>query len=313
MRCWWIAALVALAACSVKQVTFLGEGVMGDDPVEPERCDIVGDEDGNGLAECNDPACRGAPGCQASGGPACGNEVVEANEACDDGNMASTDACVEGCLEARCGDGFVRAGAEACDDANDDTSDACISCVEARCGDGFVRTGVEQCDDGNTINNDECDNECKPSPSKYEIAYVDEWTVSAFSFTAFAFVIVVNTGSQPLPIGTLAVTGFSDDSAQIPWTLNVSGGPPNITLPPGHAAGVATQEVRQLVTEPNDSMALNFAMGWNMMSNVVLDLHAQATLRIDGVSVTLPMLIHAVPVSGTPFIRRDHATRITAF
>jgi cysteine-rich repeat protein len=59
-----------------------------------------------------------------------------------------------------CGDGVME-GAEQCDDGNDDNTDACLdTCVAARCGDGFVELGVEQCDDGNTNNNDACRNNC---------------------------------------------------------------------------------------------------------------------------------------------------------
>ena len=51
-------------------------------------------------------------------------------------------------IAACCGDGLQDRG-EACDDHNADDSDACLStCVNASCGDGFIRTGVEACDDG---------------------------------------------------------------------------------------------------------------------------------------------------------------------
>ena len=44
--------------------------------------------------------------------------VAQGIEVCDDGNQDPTDACLNDCTLARCGDGFVRAGVEACDDAN---------------------------------------------------------------------------------------------------------------------------------------------------------------------------------------------------
>ena len=122
----------------------------------------------------------------------CGNGVPEAGEDCDDGNLDNTDACVDGCVDAACGDGFtqagvegcddgdadntdacpdgaggtcqpatcgdtfVQAGVEDCDDGNDDDTDACIDCVDAACGDGFTQAGVEGCDDGNMDNTDAC-------------------------------------------------------------------------------------------------------------------------------------------------------------
>jgi hypothetical protein len=45
----------ALAACSIDAVTF----------PQAENCQTAGDEDGNGMADCADPACGGTPVCQA--------------------------------------------------------------------------------------------------------------------------------------------------------------------------------------------------------------------------------------------------------
>jgi cysteine-rich repeat protein len=82
-------------------------------------------------------------------GPICGDGVVEGAEECDDGNADNSDDCLDTCVLATCGDGFVRAGVEACDDGNDQDTDACLSsCVKATCGDGFVHKNVEQCDNG---------------------------------------------------------------------------------------------------------------------------------------------------------------------
>ncbi len=92
----------------------------------------------------------------------CGNGDPDPGEECDDGNTSNTDACVSGCADAECGDGFVRAGMEACDDANEDNTDACLTtCALAICGDGFVRAGMEECDDGNLETGDGCDGECQ--------------------------------------------------------------------------------------------------------------------------------------------------------
>ena len=39
--------------------------------------------------------------------------------------------------------------------------DDCLeTCVAASCGDGFVRAGVEECDDANADDTDECANDC---------------------------------------------------------------------------------------------------------------------------------------------------------
>ncbi|MBI4224131.1 MAG: DUF4215 domain-containing protein, partial [Deltaproteobacteria bacterium] len=108
----------------------------------------------------------------------CGDGFVTGDEVCDDGNRSDTDGCLNTCVPASCGDGFVRdgveacddgnrvdtdacrnrcalptcgnaevEGGEACDDGNDSSTDACLNtCVAASCGDGFVQTGVEACD-----------------------------------------------------------------------------------------------------------------------------------------------------------------------
>ncbi|HET6923144.1 MAG TPA: DUF4215 domain-containing protein [Anaeromyxobacteraceae bacterium] len=93
--------------------------------------------------------------------PVCGNGVLEAGEACDDGNASSADGCLATCVVASCGDGFVQAGVEACDDGNASSADGCLAtCVVASCGDGFIRAGVEACDDGNALAGDGCSPAC---------------------------------------------------------------------------------------------------------------------------------------------------------
>lgn len=123
----------------------------------------------------------------------CGDGLVQAPEACDDGDSDDGDACLPSCVAARCGDGVVwrdrelcdtggepDAGActprctvvtcgdrlveapERCDDGNADDTDDCLStCLPAVCGDGFVRRGVEACDDGNERNDDACVTACQ--------------------------------------------------------------------------------------------------------------------------------------------------------
>ncbi len=108
----------------------------------------------------------------------CGNGALEAGEACDDANTSNTDACTNGCENARCGDGVTRVDLavddeafEACDDGNTDELDACSNqCSQSRCGDGLIRTDrsegdsdFELCDDGNRIDADGCRNTCAPA------------------------------------------------------------------------------------------------------------------------------------------------------
>jgi cysteine-rich repeat protein len=97
--------------------------------------------------------------------PRCGDGVVDAGEACDDGNSSNNDTCLNNCLVARCGDGNVcnsnnlkdpadpsdcdnaPDGREQCDDGNTNPLDGCDACALTSCGDGIVQAG-EQCDLG---------------------------------------------------------------------------------------------------------------------------------------------------------------------
>jgi cysteine-rich repeat protein len=129
---------------------------------------------------CDEGAQNGTYGhCKADCtglGPHCGDGTQNGPEQCDDGNASTptlastraprrpaatassarasssattatwsnTDACLNTCAAAACGDGFVRAGVEQCDDGNMVNTDACLNtCAAATCGDGFVRAGVE--------------------------------------------------------------------------------------------------------------------------------------------------------------------------
>jgi cysteine-rich repeat protein len=97
-----------------------------------------------------------------TGGPDCGDGVVDDGEECDDGNTDNTDACTNSCANATCGDGIVQQGIEDCDDGNDDDTDGCLStCVAAACGDGIIHVGVETCDDGNDDDTDDCPSTCE--------------------------------------------------------------------------------------------------------------------------------------------------------
>ncbi len=134
---------------------FVLMAVCGNGAVEPgEMCDSGAQ---NGMYGACNGTCSGF-------GPRCGDSIMNGPEQCDDGNQSNTDACLDTCRTAGCGDGFIRAGVEACDDGNMIATDACTSaCQVAACGDGFVRAGVEQCDDGNMMQTDACLNSCTPA------------------------------------------------------------------------------------------------------------------------------------------------------
>ncbi len=160
-----------------------GDGIVDEDL---EQCDLGPDnverEHGEGPGECSASACRYLPYC--------GDGLVQGpRETCDDENTDNLDACLNTCVLAVCGDGFVGPGeacdpkddadctetcarpscgdgvlqpGEACDDGNAEPGDDCLdTCVKPTCGDGVVRLGVEECDDGNDEDQDTCVPGCK--------------------------------------------------------------------------------------------------------------------------------------------------------
>ena len=73
----------------------------------------------------------------------CGNGVLDADEECDDSNTVDSDACLNNCTEASCGDGFVQLGEEPCDDGN-----ACTDASQCQ-GGACVATESTICADNN--------------------------------------------------------------------------------------------------------------------------------------------------------------------
>jgi cysteine-rich repeat protein len=99
---------------------------------------------------------------QTSEEAVCGNEVIEGEEECDDGNLNENDSCKNDCTYNICGDGVIHNGIEICDDGNLDDSDECPwTCQPSSCGDGFIHEGFEECDDGNLYSEDDCDDLCR--------------------------------------------------------------------------------------------------------------------------------------------------------
>lgn len=95
----------------------------------------------------------GEGGVAGEGGPdggvvieGCGDGIVQAGEACDDGNSVSGDGCSASC------------GALEQDFACPSPGEACVTTVA--CGDGQV-TGNELCDDGNRAGDDGCRSNCR--------------------------------------------------------------------------------------------------------------------------------------------------------
>jgi hypothetical protein len=162
----WVSAGLLLCACG-------GDGTKSQGAGEPKSCDA-----GCSAGEvCSDgqclPGCSRAEPCADEGDACrqgachpvvCGDEWLEGDEECDNGERNADDAsCTTECLDASCGDGFVRKGREECDDGRDNADDgACTTeCAEARCGDGLVWAGHEDCDDGaKNADDGACTSEC---------------------------------------------------------------------------------------------------------------------------------------------------------
>ncbi len=101
----------------------------------------------------------------------CGNDIIEDDEECDDGNTTNGDGCSSICVietiinPSVCGNGNLEESEE-CDDGNTTNGDGCSSiCVietiinPSVCGNGNLEES-EECDDGNTTNGDGCNSVC---------------------------------------------------------------------------------------------------------------------------------------------------------
>ena len=140
-------------------------------------CDSAGN-----VCACNeDSDCSGGKLCNTTASPnqcvplGCGNGVLEAGEACDDGNTTAGDGCNLSCLlelgqtcamNTSCASGLCDMNVCACDQDSDcvmgevcRTSSAPNACVPPSCGNGVIEAN-ESCDDGNTSAGDGCDSSC---------------------------------------------------------------------------------------------------------------------------------------------------------
>ena len=91
--------------------------------------------------------------------PSCGDGMVQADEACDDGNTDDFDGCSSACAFEYCGDGVVQPDEE-CDDAGVVDFDGCSEgCLFEYCGDGVLQPS-EECDDGAMVDMDGCSAVC---------------------------------------------------------------------------------------------------------------------------------------------------------
>jgi cysteine-rich repeat protein len=140
----------------------------------------------DGYEECDGPDLRGAT-CNSLGkaegslqcgasctydisrcsGVLCGNAVLDAGEACDDGNQLSGDGCSGDCRsDESCGNGYLDAvTGEVCDEGplNSDAPDAdCrTDCRSRGCGDGVIDIAHGETCDAGAANSDAPDASCR--------------------------------------------------------------------------------------------------------------------------------------------------------
>ncbi len=192
LACFIVLALALPAACSQSD---------GRTEVEGENTGVGGTGTGTGGVPNlgsggNVVGTGGDPLTEAPPTVNCGDGILDADEACDDGNETAGDGCHSNCrlLDqgfvcptpgdacqpiARCGDGIV-IFPEQCDDGALVAGDGCSAtckveigfkcdaspsvCTATVCGDGAVE-GAETCDDGNATPLDGCNERCQAEPN----------------------------------------------------------------------------------------------------------------------------------------------------
>ena len=89
----------------------------------------------------------------------CGNGIVEAGEACDDGNLVSGDGCDANCTADRLRQRHRHRGRGLRRRQRRERRRLRANCTLEGCGDGIVDPG-EDCDDGNVADGDCCSSSC---------------------------------------------------------------------------------------------------------------------------------------------------------
>ncbi len=123
---------------------------------------VCGNQVIEGDEACDDGNLGSGDGCNAecTSNETCGNLFVDPDEDCDDGALVPADGCSPLCFFEECGNHIVDPG-ETCDDGGELSGDGCSgTCKLEDCGDTFVDVG-EACDDGNLSSTDGCDGECR--------------------------------------------------------------------------------------------------------------------------------------------------------
>ena len=145
----------------------------------------------------------------------------------------------------------------------------------------------------------------------FDIAYINEVTLSSNGFGIAGFVELIDTGTNSIDLSQITVAAVSDDSNTVAITFVKMGG--SGTLGPGDAASdlsplAETKIVTDgVATEPITNSTLDFDMDGTNVASGTYNVNVQVMLNVDGVIMTLPITIHFAPNASTSF---DNASRI---
>ncbi|MBW2262171.1 MAG: hypothetical protein JRG91_09380 [Deltaproteobacteria bacterium] len=111
-----VLAAMLLACGPVKRYAGDADGSDGTpDPAADMSADAPADSPADGLPDPSEDTSPTDPPVETDVETECGNGIPEAGEECDDGNDVQTDACLNDCTDADCGDGFVWTAHEDCE------------------------------------------------------------------------------------------------------------------------------------------------------------------------------------------------------
>lgn len=136
--------------------------------------------------------------------------------------------------------------------------------------------------------------------SSFDLAYPSEWTFSVAGPVS-GYLVVVNTGSDPMQLDGLHVDSVTDDHEQAVVQIELKGFAPR-TLDPGRASGFLTPLSKTvlvdsgLVPEPRlDDASDYLSIGLLDAPEGTYDVHADVKLSLAHQQVTIPLTIHMVP------------------
>jgi hypothetical protein len=133
---------------------------------------------------------------------------------------------------------------------------------------------------------------------KFDIAYINELTLSPDTAGLKGILLVVNRG-VPVNVGTITVASVIDDFPGFDLIF-AKDSSSSLKLQAGHAAGALAAPARVqivdsgLVTEPIDDRTLSFTMAFPVRPPPRLELNVRVVLQLEDKRVTLPLLIHIV-------------------